>query len=256
MTQTTDQAHTRRTAGYRLFALLCLLLTCSVSFAAWPESQSSSRSLGDDFLPVDDAFPFSQSMEGDRLLLEWGVTEGYYLYRSRITITSPSPDVTVGEPVFDQEGKTKQDPYFGEVTVFTQPVSAEVPVTLPKGVKEAELKVTYQGCAEAGLCYPPQTKTVLFLPMERRGSAPPPDASSGSDPGPGSTDSGLETASGFTQFTGETALWKIATACYLLGIGLTFTPSGKERQLLLIQGEKDNAQLLNHLNRVERENQS
>src|SRR5690554_7211972 len=115
--------------------------------------------------------------------------------------------------------------------VFFDPVDVRVPVNLPDGVREAELQVTYQGCAEAGLCYPPQTRDVLYYPggdgsesaavatSNSSGSA------SGTNSGPGSVP-GADTssASGLASFLSSQTIWMIAGLFFLLGLGLTFTP--------------------------------
>jgi len=83
------------------------------------------------------------------------------LYRHKIEIKAESPDLLVSPPALPQ-GILKIDPYFGSQEIYKQQVEAVVPFTrYDAGAHPLQIKVTYQGCAEAGLCYPPITK-VLF----------------------------------------------------------------------------------------------
>jgi thiol:disulfide interchange protein DsbD len=114
-----------------------------------------------DFLSPDQAFQLVASADGpDKVRLEWIVSDGYYLYKSRIKVASSSPSAQVGIPDLPP-GEHKTDEYFGEQEVYHRPFSATVPVArAPGGALRLPLDVTYQGCADAGLCYPPITKKV------------------------------------------------------------------------------------------------
>lgn len=114
---------------------------------------------GDDFLPPDQAFRFSASADGaQRVHLSWAIAPGYYLYRDRIHVTSNAPDVQIGATEFPP-GVVKQDDYFGKQVTYHNALVATVPITRASG-GVVPLTVIYQGCAEAGLCYPPVTRTV------------------------------------------------------------------------------------------------
>jgi len=121
----------------------------------------SARTSGDDFLPPDKAFRFDAIAEGtDRVRLNWEIAEGYYLYRARIKVKTASTSVQLGAPQFPP-GQVKTDEYFGKQEVYHHELAAVVPVARASGSElDLPLEVTYQGCADAGLCYPPQTKTV------------------------------------------------------------------------------------------------
>src|SRR5579885_3433724 len=111
------------------------------------------------FPPPDQVFRFSAvAKDAKTLELRWGINEGFYLYRQRFDIKSDNPDVQLGTPDFPQ-GEIKNDPNFGTSEVYVKDISVLVPVTVSNGASKFKLMVTYQGCAEAGLCYPPQTKT-------------------------------------------------------------------------------------------------
>jgi len=106
-------------------------------------------------LPPERAFRVSAVMPSARLLrVEWLIAEGYYLYRDSLKIESESPGITLGTPRLPA-GVPKEDEYFGQTTVFFEEVSAELDVT--GSADPLQLRVSYQGCKENSICYPPQT---------------------------------------------------------------------------------------------------
>jgi len=114
-----------------------------------------------DFLPPDTAFRVGASVDGDVLRVRWVIADGYYLYRHRMAVKAESPDLIVAAPVWPK-GIFKTDPYLGTQEIYQQQVVATVPYTrLDAGAHPLQIKVTYQGCAEAGLCYPPITKVIF-----------------------------------------------------------------------------------------------
>src|SRR6516225_1920308 len=121
----------------------------------------SARSNADDFLPPDQAFRFAALAEGtDQVRLNWEIADGYYLYRARIKVKTTSTGAQLGAPQFPP-GQVKTDEYFGKQEVYHHELVVVVPVARASaGELDLPLEVTYQGCADAGLCYPPQTKTV------------------------------------------------------------------------------------------------
>lgn len=114
-----------------------------------------------DFLPPDVAFRVAARIDGNVLKVRWVIADGYYLYRQKIAVRAESPDLLVSVPQLPP-GAVKTDPYMGTQQVYTQQVEAIVPYSrLDAGAHPLQIKVTYQGCAEAGLCYPPITKVVF-----------------------------------------------------------------------------------------------
>ncbi|WP_232787481.1 protein-disulfide reductase DsbD family protein [Spongiibacter nanhainus] len=157
----------------RFFLLLSLLLF-SISgmaqpgnaasddiFTAPPSAQFSTFG-GDepDFLPVEQAYQVSVSPQNggqpDALELFWTIAEGYYLYRERFDVTASQP--ATGEALaIDtsyRSGKVKDDPYFGKTEVYYN--STRIAVTGFPSDQGAVLHIRSQGCADAGLCYPPR----------------------------------------------------------------------------------------------------
>jgi len=107
-----------------------------------------------DFLSPEDAFQYELVPDGDQLRLEWTIADDYYLYRKRMTITGQQAEPAGVEY---PEGEIITDEYFGESEVYYD--QAEVMID-PGEVRT--LKLSWQGCADAGLCYPPQSATVTL----------------------------------------------------------------------------------------------
>ena len=113
----------------------------------------------DGFLPPEVAFRVAATAEApDRVRLSWAIAPGYYLYKSRLKFATTSPGMTLGQAELPA-GDTKNDEYFGKQIVYHNELIAHLGVTRTGAAGAAlALAVTYQGCAEAGLCYPPITK--------------------------------------------------------------------------------------------------
>lgn len=129
-----------------------------------------------DFLPPDAAFHFGAGLpQADSVPLTWVIADGYYLYKDRITIETATPNVQLGEPVLPK-GKPKHDEYFGDTEVYYEVLEATLPVARAASseAQPLKLKVTYQGCAEGGLCYNPITKeaTIELPPTATATSLP------------------------------------------------------------------------------------
>lgn len=110
------------------------------------------------FLPVERAFTISTQQQADQLLIEIRVTPEHYVYQNQFRFT-PVDGLTVGKPTFSREPTFEDDPEFGRVAVFDQDVQLRVPFSYV-GTGVGELKFRWQGCAKAGLCYPPQVETI------------------------------------------------------------------------------------------------
>ncbi len=154
-------------------AVLVAALALSGMACAKPWWSRGVESNEGDFLDPDLAFKAGFRVDGGVLRVRWVIADGYYLYRQKMTIQAESPDLVLGTASFPQ-GVQKTDPYLGTQEIFLQQVEATVPYTRSdSGAHPLQIKVTYQGCATAGLCYPPISK-VLFAPT----SAPPPQPQS------------------------------------------------------------------------------
>jgi thiol:disulfide interchange protein DsbD len=125
----------------------------------------------DEFLDPDQAFPFQVDVnDATTLVARWTVAEGYYLYRDKISFTlQQSQDVALG-PISIAQGKVKHDEFFGQVEIFEHDFDVLLPLVRKNTAQtNVTLQTVYQGCAKAGLCYPPITKAVtLTLPQTDR----------------------------------------------------------------------------------------
>ncbi|HSN71095.1 MAG TPA: protein-disulfide reductase DsbD domain-containing protein, partial [Steroidobacteraceae bacterium] len=123
-------------------------------------ARSGGDGIDQEFLPVDEAFRLSASMDRpDVVTITWVIAEGYYLYRHRFSFESDSDAVTLGEPRFPR-GEPKSDEFFGDTEVYYGVLEVPIPVARPPGSGQLAIDVGFQGCAEAGLCYPPTVRTV------------------------------------------------------------------------------------------------
>jgi thiol:disulfide interchange protein DsbD len=144
----------------RVLLLTLLLMGLTGAATAKPWWMRGVESNESDFLPPDVAFRVAAGVDGNLVHVRWVIADGYYLYRQRIEIKPESPDLALGAPVLPQ-GVLKVDPYLGSQQIYQQQVEATAPFTRSDaGAHPLQIKVTYQGCAEAGLCYPPITKVL------------------------------------------------------------------------------------------------
>ena len=143
----------------RGLAILGLLLPLS-TVAQAQNSLAAALQAQSEFLPVREAYRLDGAITpGGDLQLYWQITEGYYLYQHafkvRATRTGSAEELNVTFP----PALAKTDEFFGDVSVYYG--EADLLVTLPDSTDTLTLAVTYQGCADAGLCYPPETDYLL-----------------------------------------------------------------------------------------------
>lgn len=114
-----------------------------------------------ELLTAEQAFQFTAKVKGaDRLVLSWDIANGYYLYRHKFKFVSLTPGIEVGEQAFPS-GHTKHDKFFGEVEIFRDRLDAEITVhRQDPQLNKLILEVTFQGCADAGVCYMPVQQIV------------------------------------------------------------------------------------------------
>ena len=111
-------------------------------------------------LPVEEAFQvFPARRKAQTLKIEWGIAPGYYLYRGQLAFEVLTPQGFRLAPPRLPRGEKVQDPEFGLVEVYRGLIAAEF--DLPPGLKgPLKLRVRYQGCADIGICYPPQQRQI------------------------------------------------------------------------------------------------
>ena len=117
----------------------------------------------EDLLEPEQAFKLSaRALDAGTIEVRYQIADGYYLYREKFKFSAEPAGVTLGKPQFPA-GKIKQDEYFGKVETYRQSFAIKLPVQLAAGTSpNITLKVVSQGCADAGVCYPPFTQTALL----------------------------------------------------------------------------------------------
>lgn len=215
--------------GSRLFALFALALLSALPAKAeftLFNSPAPAANSAPGFVPVDQAFPFNFTQQGDRVYLDWQVTPGYYLYQDKIEV-KPGEGTRIGALEM-RRGQPYHDEFFGEVSIFKKPLTVTVP--LLEATNNSELRVTYQGCAEAGFCYPPETVTVPLTAVTAStgdlSSQPTSDASSVAEQSAPASVSKTPagSSSSNTEVSSLSDNWWQPLLFLGLGIGLAFTP--------------------------------
>ncbi|MEG1342770.1 MAG: protein-disulfide reductase DsbD [Pseudomonas sp.] len=189
----------------RLLCLIFLLLALPAVGAGLldnrPSATLGAASLNNsaDFLPVHEAFKLSVvQSDAQTIKLRFVAADGYYLYRHRFQFRSEPADIALGTAQIPP-GEAKHDEFFGDVEVYHGILDIDVP--RPANEQRAfTLLVGYQGCADKGLCYPPETARLSI---------------DGSAVAPATSAAGA-TAKDWT--------WKELLLFFLAGVGLTFTP--------------------------------
>ncbi len=188
----------------RLLSLLILLFALPATaslFDSRPSSTLGGLNNSADFLPVHEAFRLSLvDATPERIQLRFVGAEGYYLYRHRFQFKADDASVIIGDAQLP-EGVQKTDEYFGEIEAYYGVLDINLPVQNPDN-RPFTLQVGYQGCADKGLCYPPETQSFRIA---ADGTPAAVGTSSDSD-------------------TTDTLSWRSVALFFLAGLGLTFTP--------------------------------
>jgi thiol:disulfide interchange protein DsbD len=158
--------------------------TLEVALPAPPASAPSSASSGmsslgtlgaslglgggeQEVLSAEEAFPFTLlALDGNTLVARWNITPGHYLYKDKFSFTlEEGAGITLGQPQLPQ-GEEKEDEFFGRIEVYHHPIEVSLPLQRENlDPTEVTLRVGYQGCADIGICYPPQKQSItLKLP--------------------------------------------------------------------------------------------
>ena len=140
---------------------LARTLACLLLFAALPALAVDES----DLLPVDQAFAVSaEAAAPNAVRIHWKIADGYYLYRHRISAAPTVATVRSGALQLPN-GEPHEDAYFGKTQTYRNDLVATLPGIAGAG-RTVTLKVKYQGCADLGICYPPQTRTLsVALPV-------------------------------------------------------------------------------------------
>ncbi|MGD8163241.1 protein-disulfide reductase DsbD [Pantoea sp. FN0307] len=162
------------------------------------------------FVPVNEAFSFDFSQQGDRLTLRWQVKPGYYLYRQQISLTAKQAKLA---PLQLPTGQPHEDEFYDKSEIYPQDLT--IPVTIAEAGDNASVTLRYQGCAAAGFCYPPETREIPLSAVAAAFTKPAP-AFDAAAPVTSSAAKKPLTESTPLPFS---PLWAL-----LIGIGVAFTP--------------------------------
>ena len=148
------------------------LIAATLALAAAPAPRAE-----EEFLLPDQAFRISGAAAGpEAIAVSWDIADGYYLYANKIRLRSLTEGIAIAAPDLP-EAKVKQDEFFGEVKIYRGRVSIPAGLTRTTGSEAVlTLEASSQGCADAGLCYPPHRQKLLIelppLPAEQIAAAP------------------------------------------------------------------------------------
>lgn len=182
----------------------------------------------DDFLEPDVAFQADVYAEsGNQVRVHWVIAEGYYLYRDKLSIKVAEPaDIKISQTEIPP-GDTKHDEFFGDVQVFHHEASALLTLDRPdQDPREITLQIGYQGCAEAGICYPPIKKTLSVMleagATSANTTAAPPAAKQAAQ-ATANTEP-LSEQDSIAKRLAEGNIWATLVAFFGFGLLLAFTP--------------------------------
>lgn len=200
-----------------LTALLMLISTSSQAAGNATVLDSLLAPKQQTFLPVEEAFKFDFDQQGKVLFTGWDIAPGYYLYKKKLEIIAKGADISVPEYA---QGEMIEDEFFGKTEVYFDQFA--VISRLSNITDGAVVKIRYQGCAEAGLCYPPEVITVPLTVLVSGGDAdatPPAKATSQPEPNPANGDD-----LSFTERLAQQSLLTNLAVFFAVGVGLAFTP--------------------------------
>lgn len=201
------------------FLLLLCIVPINLASAATP-FDTLFKDKNPEFLPVEQAFVVTASLrDADTVQVRFDIAEGYYLYRHqlRFRITEPA-GFALGVPRLP-DGEKKTDEYFGEIEAYHRKIEIQIPIVAharDSVGKPLMLELRYQGCAERGLCYPPETATLPLLLAKASGNAEENQASSTAVE---QSDQGQ-----VAQLIEERSLWLIGLTFFGFGLLLALTP--------------------------------
>lgn len=202
-----------------LWISICLSMIIALVMSTPASAQQTPESLFADaptFLKVDEAFGFDFEQRDGELIVKWDIAEGYYLYKKQFqTVTR---NATIGEPTYPAH-ETIEDEFFGLSDVFFEDMEIRYPIIETQ--QDGQVKLRFQGCAEAGLCYPPTTK-VIFLDEYLPNGAD--IVSSQGSLVDNSSDAVSEQFTLAQRLLSDESLALSLGLLLLLGIGLAFTP--------------------------------
>jgi thioredoxin:protein disulfide reductase len=207
------------TAGF--FALAMIIGPPSVIAEENPLAKLFAQE--SEFLPVEEAFKITTDVLDNEVLVRFEIAPSYYLYKSRFKFSAVG--ATLGTPIIP-DGKKKVDEYLGKVEVYYKHLEISLPYSAQQ--KAIQLTVEFQGCAEAGLCYPPEE---VPFDLTAHPSALLSSAAAQNSPQSkpntqlsNSSESFVPEQEKVINFLTDKSLLEIVFYFVVLGIGLAFTP--------------------------------
>lgn len=173
-----------------------------------------------ELMPVDKAFVFDYKQEGNQVKLNWVIADGYYMYRDKLVFSVNGAELgTIALP----QGKPHTDEYFGEQEVYYTYV--DIPVGLKQADENSTLTVTFMGCAEGKLCYPPTKREVSLKAVAANdGILANGDATKTQAVSPDKTTQPITQQDTLSQMlSNDNLIWTLVIF-FGLGIGLALTP--------------------------------
>jgi thiol:disulfide interchange protein DsbD len=191
----------------------------SERFGSWFSDSTGKQN----FLSPEKAFQSEAWVEGSQVFIRWDIAEGYYLYRKQLDITLEGEQSLTIEQVDFSPTVTNEDEYFGITEVYYDTALMAASLSGAATSDTLTINLRYQGCADAGLCYPPQRSQLqVDLTGLDTSAAPqelaPVSTTLGRQPAPSTSSSQLAEVLNSGQF------WLILGIFFVAGLGLTFTP--------------------------------
>ena len=158
-----DAASIKSAYGFKAW-LSFFVLTCSMMLQSpigqAQNSLAAALQQQSEFLPVREAYRLDGALTADgQLRLYWQIAKGYYLYQHMFKVRQADASAPANLSISFPPALDKTDEFFGDVSVYYD--EADLTATLPDDATRLTLAITYQGCADAGLCYPPETEHLL-----------------------------------------------------------------------------------------------
>jgi thiol:disulfide interchange protein DsbD len=174
-----------------------------------------------EFLDPEQAFVVSARMSSpQQIVLKWQIAEGYYLYQQRLKFNVATGTAKLGAPIFPPS-KTKDDPSFGKVEIYEHSLEVKLPVENLGAASELVLNISYQGCASAGLCYPPIEKTLPLIVPQGAVNSVSPAPSVVAKPAPVEN---ISEQDRITRLLENSSVWYSLLMFFGFGLLLSFTP--------------------------------
>jgi len=163
------------------------------------------------FLPVSEAFKLDFDQQGEKLFINWEIAPEYYIYQKKLKFIAK--EASLKQPKLP-DGQWIEDEFFGKTEVYFNTLNLVIPLSDIKD--NAIVKIRYQGCAEAGLCYPPET---VSIPLSKLLATAQPITQTLTV---GSIND--ENDPSLTDKLSQQGLTKNLILFFFLGLGLAFTP--------------------------------